>query len=197
MSGVKNKGGRQPADQPGAGRQEVWLAIKGMPSAFAVGDLVKETGLNRNTVARYLKALAAAGYLEKTPAPNGRASIWKLVNDIGHHAPRVREDGSAVTLGAVTTQLWRAMMMLKEFDYTDLIHHSSIEIPEATSKDYCKRLLAAGYLRVISKADPLAARIARYRLIRATGPKAPQVQRVRQVYDPNTRVAHPVAGGAK
>lgn len=88
------------------------------------------------------------------------------------------------------------MTMLKDFDYVELIQHASIPIPEETSKDYCKRLLAAGYLRVLVKADPHVPRIARYRLIRASGPKAPQVQRVRQVFDPNTGTAYPAAGDA-
>jgi len=185
--------GRLPVDQA-IGRQELWLAIKSMPEAVTVTAIVDLTGVNRTTVLRYLRALTAGGYLEATTGPAGRANTWTLVKDVGHHAPRVRADGSPVTQGSITTQLWRAMMMLKEFSYIDLIHHASIEIPEATSKDYCKRLLAAGYLRVVAKADPSTARIARYRLVRATGPKAPQVQRVRQVYDPNTRTAHPVAG---
>ncbi|NTT88536.1 helix-turn-helix domain-containing protein [Tabrizicola fusiformis] len=165
-----------------------------MADHVTISAIVDLTGVNRTTVLRYLKALTAAGYLKFQPGPAGKANAWVLIKDVGHHAPRVRADGSAVTQGAITMQLWRAMTMLKEFSYVDLVQHASIEIPEATSKDYCKRLLAAGYLRVLVKADPSAARIARYRLIRASGPKAPQVQRVRQVFDPNTGTAYPSAG---
>lgn len=191
------KTGRRPVDQPGAGRQELWLAIKRVPENVTLSAIVDLTGVNRTTVLRYLKGLTAAGYLEFRPGPAGKANAWALVKDIGHHAPRVRADGSAVTQGSITTQLWRAMTMLKEFSYVDLVHHASIEIPEATAKDYCKRLLAAGYLRVLVKADPSSARIARYRLVRASGPKAPQVQRIRQVFDPNTSTAYPATGEAQ
>jgi hypothetical protein len=174
----------------------MWLALKSAPDAITVRLIVEVTGCHRETVQRYLKALTASGHLEYTPAPAGGAAQWKLVNDVGHHAPRVRADGSKVTQGAITGQLWGAMLGLKKFDFLELVQTVPVEVPEATAKDYCKRLLAAGYLRVLVKADPSAGRIARYELIRRSGPKAPQVQRVRQVYDPNTGAVYPVGGGA-
>lgn len=183
--------GRRPADQDGDGRQAMWLALKKVPEQITVSELVKRTGLNRSTVTRYLKALTEAGHLQYVEPPVGFAASWRLINDTGHHAPRVRADGSKVTQGEVTGQLWLAMCGLRDFDFRDLMQNASIDIPEATAKDYCKRLLAAGYLRVLTKADPSRARIARYRLIRASGPKAPQVQRVRQIYDPNTGTVYP------
>ena len=194
---VPTKLGRRPADQVGATRQDVWLAIKRTPEKFTAGEIGRATGLNTSPILRYLKALTAAGYLEFTAGRPGTAGSWRLIRDIGHHAPRVRPDGSSVTQGEVTGQLWRAMTMLKDFDYVDLIQHASIEIPEDTAKDYCKRLLAAGYLRVLVKADPHLPRKARYRLIRPSGPKAPQVQRVRQVFDPNNGKAYPASGDAE
>ena len=186
--------GRRPADQAFDGRQAMWLAMKKTPDQITVTELVRQTRLNRSTVTRYLKALTEAGHLEHVEAPVGHASAWKLIRDTGHHAPRVRADGSKVTNGEITGQIWTAMCGLKDFDFRDLIQNASIEIPESTAKDYCKRLLSAGYLRVLSKADPAQARIARYRLIRPSGPRAPQVQRIRQVYDPNTGDVYPVEG---
>ena len=186
--------GRRPADQATDGRQAMWLALKKTPDMILVTGLVKATKLNRSTVTRYLKALTEAGHLEYCAAPNGHPASWKLIRDTGHHAPRVRADGSKVTQGDVVHQLWTAMCALKDFDFRDLVQNSSVEIPESTAKDYCKRLLSAGYLKVLSKADPALARIARYRIIRLSGPRAPQVQRIRQVYDPNTGDCYPVGG---
>lgn len=195
MTAPRKTTGRRPADQPGAGRQDMWLAIKKTPETITISDLVAHTGLNRVTVLRYLKGLTAAGYLRHDPAPAGAASSWSLVRDVGYHAPRVRADGSAVTQGEVTEQLWTAMCGLRDgFDFRDLMQAGSIEISEDTARDYCKRLLAAGYLRVLTMANPAAGRIARYRLIRPSGPQAPQVQRVRQVYDPNTGAVYPLEG---
>lgn len=194
MSAAPKQTGRRPADQVGAGRQDIWLAIKSTPDRITVTDIVRQVRLARSTVARYLKALTEAGHLEYLDAAAGQASAWKLIGDVGYHAPRLRADGSKVTQGEVTAQLWLAMCGLKDFDFRDLVQSASIEIPEATAKDYCKRLLGAGYLRVLVKADPHRGRIARYRLVRPSGPRAPQVQRVRQVYDPNTGAVYPVGG---
>lgn len=195
MSIAPKQTGRRPADQPGAGRQDIWLALKRTPDRITVTDIVGQVRLARSTVARYLKALTEAGHLEALDTPAGQAGAWKLIHDVGHHAPRVRADGSKVNHGEITAQLWLAMCGLKDFDFRDLVQSASIEIPEATAKDYCKRLLSTGYLRVLVKADPHQGRIARYRLIRPSGPRAPQVQRVRQVYDPNTGAVYPVEGG--
>lgn len=89
--------------------------------------------------------------------------------------------------GSITERLWRGMYMQKEFTYLDLLDTTSTSISVETAKSYCQMLLATGYLRVLEKADPVRGRIARYRLIRNNGPKPPQIQRVKRVYDPNTR----------
>lgn len=191
MAAPAKQTGRRPADQPGGGRQEMWLALKAVRDQITVSAVAAATKVHRSTVLRYFHALTASGHLVVNPGLPGQPSSWTLVRDVGHHAPRVRADGSAVTQGEVTGQLWQAMNGLKEFDCRDLLQGVSIDIPETTAKDYCKRLLAAGYLQVRVKADPHAARLARYRLIRPSGPKAPQIQRVRQVYDPNTGAVYP------
>jgi hypothetical protein len=68
-------------------------------------------------------------------------------------------------------------------------------VTEATAKAYLKMLLACGYLRVTKKAVPKFSQ-ARYRLIRNHGPKPPMVQRVKQIFDPNTREVFRPARGA-
>lgn len=182
--------GRLPVDAAGAGRQEIWQAIKSFPREITVTKLVSATGLHRSSVTRYLKSLTAAGFLEAQEGEAGQACVWVLIRDPGFHAPRVRADGSKVTQGEIYDQLWRGMYMLKSFSFIDLVQHASLEISEATAKDYCKRLLGAGYLRVERKADPHRSQIAKYRLIRNSGPMAPQVQRVQRIYDPNTGLVH-------
>lgn len=186
---------RLPVDQETDGRQAMWQAIKTMPQQITVRAVVEATKLNRSSVLRYLKALTAAGHLVSKDVEFGFPGLWELVRDTGFHAPRVRGDGSKVTQGEVYEQLWRGMYMLKTFCARDLIQHASIDIAEATARDYIKRLLAAGYLQVKTKADPHRALLATYRLIRHRGPKAPQIQRVQQVYDPNSREVYALGGG--
>jgi len=181
------KSGRRPADHAMPGREAIWGAIRAQGAAsFTVASIVGACGAHQKTCRDYLKGLTAAGYIEQVSAPDELPATWRMVRDIGHEAPRVRPDGSNVTQGKATEQLWRGMFMLKEFSFRDLIETASVEIPEETAKAYCKMLLATGYLRVLTKAAPHAGRIARYRLIRNNGPKPPQIQRVKRVFDPNT-----------
>lgn len=179
---------RRPADQAKRGREAIWKAIRSHgDGAFCVSDLVALTRAHNKTVRDYCSGLAAAGYLQQQPEAPGLVMKWALIRDIGHEAPRVRPDGSPVTQGTVTEQLWRGMYMLREFTFRDLIETASVDIPDETAKAYCKMLLATGYLRVLRKAAPTTGQVARYRLIRNNGPKAPQIQRVKRVFDPNSR----------
>ncbi len=185
------KSGRRPAHLSRPGREAIWGAIRSparqQGATFTVAELASATGANDKTVRDYLKALTAAGFLRSVPpATEGQAARWELIRDIGIEAPRVRPDGRPVTQGAATEQLWRGMSILKDFTMADLVETASIEIPLETAKSYCHLLLATGYLRVLTKAEPVRGRVARYRLIRMNGPKPPQIQRVKQVYDPNT-----------
>lgn len=178
---------RKPADKKSPGRDDIWTAIRLMEAApFTVAEIVKKTGANNKTARDYLTGLTAAGYLQQQPEDPGAPARWALVRDIGHEAPRVRQDGSAVTQGTVNEQLWRGMTMLREFTFVDLIETASVTIQEETAKAYCKMLLATGYLRVLRKAEPTSGKIARYRLIRNNGPRPPQIQRKKVIFDPNT-----------
>lgn len=185
------KSGRRPADAGTPGRQHIWEAVRKTSGTFTVTDIADATGAVRKTIHDYLGCLAAGGYLAHTPATApGLSAIYELLKDTGHHAPRLRRDGTAVTQGQATEQMWRSMCILKQFSYRDLIETATIEIPEWTAKSYCRILLATGYLRVMQKADPAKGRIAHYRLIRNSGPKPPQVQRVKRIFDPNTRTVY-------
>ena len=182
---------RAPAHQARPGREAIWAAIRSPErragDSFTVLDLARETGANDKTVRDYLKALTAAGYLTDAPVfCEGVAARWRLVRDVGVEAPRVRADGRPVTQGVVTEQLWRGMSILKDFTTADLVETASVRIPAETAKSYCQLLLACGYLRVLKKAEPVKGRLARYRLVRNLGPRPPQIQRVKQVWDPNT-----------
>lgn len=172
-------------------RQTVWDAIRVLAGEdlvghFTVTDVVDRTKVHRKTTSDYFACLVAAEYLAQTVDTPPRFILRK---DGGVHAPRVRRDGTAVTQGAGTLNMWRSMRALTQFTYRDIALHSTtptVSVSEKTAKDFCGMLLATGFLRVVQKADPVKGRIATYRLIRNDGPKPPQIQRVKQVFDPNT-----------
>lgn len=173
---------REPKPQ---GQDGIWSKIRGL-CEFTVTDIVRATDINRKTATDYVKRLEAGGYVKKR-ASYERTKLWYLTRDGGIHAPRLKKDGTPVTQGGGVLNMWRSMRMLKQFTPHDLALHSNtgtVSVTEMTARSYCSMLLKAGYLRVLQKAVP-GKRQATYQFIRDTGPKAPQIQRVKQVFDPN------------
>lgn len=174
------------------GRQVIWEAIR-RRREFTISDLEDSTRINEETIRTYVTGLTRAGYLdreepEQRPGERFQPSVWRLINDVGIEAPRVRRDGSVVTQGRGREQLWRTMRILGEFDYRELAVQASTEahpIAMTEAQTYCQYLHRAGYLADIVPGGPN--RPARYRLLmsRYSGPQAPQIQRIRQVWDPN------------
>ncbi|MBD3738607.1 MAG: hypothetical protein EP320_00635 [Rhodobacteraceae bacterium] len=191
MADDLKKSGRRPADRSVDWRQLIWSDIRKKTEVFEISDLTAAIGVNRKTAADYLMCLAAGGYVEHFPASApGKPDRFKTIRDTGHHAPRLRRDGTPVVQGQAVLQMWSSMQILKDFTYRDLIETATVEISDAAAKSYCHMLLQTGYLRVLSKASPRSGRIAKYRLVRPSGPKPPQIQRVKRVFDPNTKTVY-------
>ena len=191
---MSGKSGRRPADASAARRQQLWTAIRQMEGEFTVAEIVAATGSNRKAVGDYLACLVAAGQVSKVQAADRARSVadaarYRLVRDTGHHAPRLRRDGTPVSQGSGTENMWRTMQMLGEFSARDLAVHSTTDdvvVSDLTAKAYLTQLAKAGYLRIVRAADNLAGHRAVYRLVRRSGPRPPQIQRLKRVYDPNT-----------
>lgn len=165
-------------------REKLWEAIRRL-AEFNVYELAGAAKVDRHkySVQDYLKALTVAGILSKIPAKfPGDFSRYRLVLDVGVDAPRVRKDGSFPPETA-QNRMWRAMKVLREFSTRDLVVHASLPdstIADTTASIYCRWLEAGGYL-VAADIKP-----SRYRLVKNTGAKAPQILRIKQLYDPNT-----------
>lgn len=185
----------RPAHDNDEARHLVWTSLRETPDGLTRKALADLHQVAPSTVANYLNALLAGGYVEKIEAARG-APVWRLIRDTGFHAPRLRADGSAVTTGNATRNMWRSMRILKQFSARELSATATTtdtEVTEVHARVYCHKLLQAGYLRVIKKARPPHV-AAVYRLARNTGPQPPKVQRVQQVFDPNTKRVHALGG---
>lgn len=196
---------RKPVTQYAGGqgpRQRIWNAIRELhiagKSAFTERDiwqitLGRETDVELSAVRDYRRCLVAAGIMEQVGAPEDRyvEALYRLTGDEGMEAPRLRKDGTRVTQGLPQEQMWRTLRMTKgDINGTELAAHASTsQIPVALSaaKDYIKHLFAAGYLVVTDPAKGVGRRnrLARYRLIKNTGPRPPMIQKTDAVYDPN------------
>lgn len=134
-----------------------------------------------DAVRDYLKALAAARILE--PIDPAVPGVWRLLRDEGVEAPRVRPDGTRVTMGSGREAMWRIMRILtRPWTLDELVAHASTEthpVRWKEAEDYATRLYRAGYLQRTA--------VGTYRLIpsRWTGPASPKIRRTKEVWDPN------------
>ncbi|WP_158971947.1 hypothetical protein [Chachezhania sediminis] len=189
--------GRPPVHERKPARQDIWEAIQATPEGFTLGHLRNRSLADRKTIQDYLKCLIAAGYVVKHEDLD--PPTYDLVKDGGHHAPRLRADGTPVTQGGGVENMWRSIYMLREFTHVDIAQHAttlSVTVTNETAKSYVSMLLKCGYLKVLRKAEPVKGRLALYRLIRNNGPLPPKIQRVKRIYDPNTHEVFEPQGAA-
>lgn len=170
---------QKPIDQrsPLQSREALWRAIRTLRT-FTLAQVRSETRCSRGQIEEYVKALLAAGLIERVEGERGR---YSLVKDPGAVAPRLRRDGSEVTMGRGREQMWRAMRVLGTFTLRDLVVHATTEehaVAEHEAASYCQYLTHAGYL--LRRGDSFVAVRSRY-----SGPRPPMIQRVKQVFDPN------------
>lgn len=181
--------GRKPVDQIAAhpkpqGRDAIWAAIRAQRS-FTRRSIRDATDANLRTIGGYFDCLMAAEIISRETNPAG-VHEYTLVRDCGRDAPRLRSDGSEVTQGRATEQLWRSMNILKRFTIVELVASASTSqcaVSKLYAQDYCRNLVKPGYLKVVVAGD--STRPTLYLLANRTGPKPPQIQRIQQVFDPN------------
>lgn len=181
---------RQPIDQVTKGnnlppRVQVWQYTRCSKVPFSARDIAEATGIDKTVSGPYLKSLANAGYLAIVDKRLGKPIMFEFIKG-PMPAPRVRPDGSPVKIGAGQENMWRSMKMLKSFSVEELAQTSTcddVTVNSLTAKTYVFMLFRAGYLRKVSNNPdrwslPMAKR---------TGPMAPMIQRIKQVYDQNLR----------
>lgn len=190
------RGGKGP-------RQRVWDLIRAKRERFELLDICPGD-IPVDTARTYLKSLEAAKIVEQQgdrsgPLANRSIKIYRLVDDRGLEAPRVRKDGSPVTQGLAQEQMWRTLRMHKgDINTRELAAHAStraVPVDAGAALDYLCNLAKSGYLACTVETQRKPRGIttqARYRLVRDTGPRAPMVCKANVIYDPNTDQTHPV-----
>ncbi|WP_028008666.1 hypothetical protein [Solimonas flava] len=198
---LKHSRGRKPVDlvvdeKHPQGRDAIWAAIRRL-RFFTRAQLESCTRINEHTIESYLQGLTKAGYLTRTAqrqekAGHGgmtfRACTYTLLKDVGVEAPRVTRKGEPVTQGDGRQRIWMQMRILKSFTALELQRAASTRTPAGLEevKTYCLFLTRAGYLRR-ETVKTARGRHLRYHIVPAlySGPRAPQIQNIKQVYDPN------------
>ena len=169
-------------------REKLWAAMRELHT-FSVSDLAHAAGVDRHAYRMddYLGSLVRAGILGKDKPARFTAATYTLLRDLGVDAPRVRKDGSTLP-DTAQERMWRAMKVLRMFSVQDLVVHASLPndaIAPSAADAYCKWLERGKYLIRMGRDESGFARIGRYRFVYDSGAKAPQILRVKQLYDCN------------
>lgn len=163
-------------------RERIWAAIRDLKT-FTHFDLALKVRLARKSsaIVDYLKGLEKAGFVRVvSERKRGVSNRYELANDVGVNAPRVTKAGGVLPPSG-RTRMWKAMRILKTFNVRELANAASIadaQVSVAEAEYYARWLCRGGYLRAAGK---------RWTFIPAmdTGSKAPQILRVKKLYDPN------------
>jgi hypothetical protein len=173
-------------------RQRIWASVRKLRifTLVELQDAVQPVAPFK-TLEFYVYALVKAGYVAAVAAQTSTDQRfdevqYKLIKD-ALEAPRLGRYGDKVTQGAATLAMWRAMQVLREFDWHEVQRAASLPslvIRPQTAATYVYALNHAGYFRTIRRSKPGTA--ARFRLIKNTGPLAPAITRSKSVFDRNT-----------
>lgn len=185
------RGGQSP-------RQRIWAQIRKHSQGFTQEKLSELSKTNKSVVQDYVKVLVKAGFIVVTDTENVgricRRNTYKLIRDYGIEAPQINRKGELVERATVNEAMWgtlRRVLKGKEFNRKELAIFASTEaqkISQETANTYIYYLVAAGYLTCVAEAvrgkkHALAKYV--FKANMDTGPRAPMIQRTKQVYDPN------------
>jgi hypothetical protein len=177
-------------------REKTWELVREL-GTFVISEILDKSPLSPNGARAYLGHLLKAGYVKKESMPRPhkdrfgrlfRLNCYTVIKGVTE-APAFTGNGEVTEVGLARQQLWRAIRILRRFDIATLWAASSTAekpVSRPTAQDYVALLARAGYLKkkggTHSKPE--------YTLVRDSGPKAPTVIRVIDMWDPNTKQAY-------
>lgn len=171
----------------GALEEAAWATALRL-GTFGYAEIATELKIGHARATRIVRQWARGGSLVAVAEGHRVRRLWRIAEGAERPtAPKGRTPEE---------NLWTAMRKLRSFTPTDLAAHATtdeISVPAEAAMDYCRSLLAAGYMRVERKAVP-GVREAIYRLTRDTGPRPPRERRVRAVVDENTSAVILIGG---
>lgn len=162
-------------------REKVWAAMR-QEKTFTQSRIAHLAGCGKGKVQDYLRGLCRAGFVRNLGEAGKYFTVsqYELVIDTGVDAPRVRTDGTLLPTSG-RNRMWNTMRVLKVFTVDELVNAASLpESPIATSEaeHYCLWLQRGGYLAHTGG-------VFTFLQAKYTGAKAPQILRVKALFDPN------------
>ena len=192
-SNLMNAG--QPYQSP---RQRVWTAIRKNSNEFTI-EQVAELGQMKYESARgFVASLVKAKVVQILReakvyghSKSIRRKYFMLVNDLGYTVPSISKDGKLIASVTGNKAMWNTLRITKQavnaHELVQLASNDEISIKLETANEYLRALHHAGYLTLTQPANNAGGK-AKYKLLPGmdTGPNSPQIQRAKQVFDPNT-----------
>lgn len=189
---IERQGYRKPAQLEMIGgrcaRQRIWEQLRIRREEFQILPVAQHANAEIETVKTYLQCLQAGGYVKAVTRGHLKKAVYRLVKDDGLEAPRLTRKGEPVKQGLVSEAMWRTLRILDVMDARQLAGHveaSGLDVTLTYVKRYLAILKKAGYLQVVQASTPHRLERIRLKPSMNTGPRAPQVQRVKTLYDPN------------
>ena len=186
---------RTPYESP---RQRVWNAIRKNREEFTISLVAEEGNMKYDSARDFITGLRKAGILkevrrDKKPYTSSHIDIivYKLAKDFGYTAPSVDRKGNLLTPRPVNRAMWNTLRITQQpvnaHELAALSSNDEKPVSVDTADRYLRLLHEAGYLKITQEAHH-AVKKAKYKLLphMNTGPKPPQIQRVKHVFDPNT-----------
>ncbi|WP_286695009.1 hypothetical protein [Spongiibacter sp. UBA1325] len=171
-------------------RQRIWEQIREHRDNFTIYTIARRADADDETVKTYLHALLKGGYIVQLTNQQFVENQYSLIKDTGAEAPRLDRQGNPVLKGRGQENMWRCLRTLGPMDARQLAEKATtpeVRVKESSAVSYVRSLKRAKYLQVVEPCDRNRGRREVICLIphMNTGPRPPQVQRVKTVYDPN------------
>lgn len=186
----------QPYQKP---RQRVWAAIRKHRDEFTIQQVADIGQMKYDSARDFITGLKNAGFIEETRrervqgySKSIQTVFFMLIKDNGYTAPAVDRKGNILnSLPNGNKAMWNTLRITRQavnaHELAALSSTDSFSISAETADSYLRLLHHAGYLKVVKEAHHAVSK-AKYQLLphMNTGPIPPQIQRAKQVFDPNT-----------
>ena len=184
----------QPYQSP---RQRVWISIRKNREEFTIQQVADLGQMKYESARSFMSTLLKAQVIQivsETPVHHAKCTVkqrvYKLVNDLGYTAPEFNKKGEIVSSTSGNKAMWNTLRITKQSVNADELAAISstdeIQILSSTANTYLQALYKAGYLKITHKSKTTGGK-AKYQILpeKNTGPNPPQIQRAKQVFDPN------------
>lgn len=177
-------------------RQRVWNEIRKARTGFSLVEIAFAADMKEGSARDYFKGLENAGYIaldyeEQIPGKRVKRKYYKLIKDCGFTAPNVDRNGVETHPAQGQQAMWNTLRIgypvVNADELAKISSNDEIQINVATANVYLQLLYSAGYLALVQMSQNKSGKKAKYQLFdhMNTGPIPPQIQRSKQVYDPN------------